>query len=66
MFKFLLIMRWPKGEKWTIISIFIVTIVVSQIIYIIEESQKPKKPQIEASDICLDYDLGNYIALFDE
>jgi hypothetical protein len=50
-------MRWSKGEKWIIISIFISTIIVSQIIYILEESKKPGKAQIEASDIRLDYYL---------
>jgi hypothetical protein len=51
-------MRWPKGEKWIIISIFIGTIIMSQIIYIMEESEKPGKAQIEASDIYLDYYLN--------
>lgn len=50
-------MRWLKGEKGNIFFILIVTIIVSQIIRIMEESKKPGEPQIEASNLYLDYYL---------
>lgn len=50
--------QWIKGEKKTFFSILIVTIIVSQIIRVMEDSKKPGEPQIEASDLCLDYYLN--------
>ena len=52
------ILRWIKEGKGNFVEILIVTIIVSLIIMIIVESKKPKKPQIEASDIYLDYYLN--------
>lgn len=49
--------RWIKGERKTFFGVIIVTIIVSQIIMLIEESKKPGEPQIEASDLYLDYYL---------
>ncbi len=50
--------HWIKGEKRTLFSILIVTIIVSQIIRVMEDSKKEENLQIEASDICLDYNLN--------
>jgi hypothetical protein len=59
--------RWIKEGKGNFIEILIVSIMVSLIIMTITVSQKSQKPQIEASDIYLDYHLNkntNFVSLY--
>jgi hypothetical protein len=51
------ILRLIKEGKGNFIEILIVTSIVSAIIMTMVKSQKPKTPQIEASELCLDYYL---------
>ncbi len=49
---------WIKGGKGILAIIFILTVIPGLIISIVEESEKKRALQIEASELCLDYYLN--------
>jgi hypothetical protein len=52
------LLSWIKGGKGILAIIFILTVIPGLIISIVEESEKKRALQIEASELCLDYYLN--------